>query len=187
MEIITERLCLRPWRDADAKSLYFYAKDPEVGPAAGWPPHDSEQTSLATIRSVLNGPECYAITEKENGTAIGAVELIMYPHSHLAENGRECELGYWLGKPFWGRGYIPEATECLLDFLFMQTDCPRVWCSHFLGNEKSKRVIEKCGFRPEFLQEREWPAIGKKLTEQFYSIRKVEYLAKHSAEKERFH
>lgn len=148
MEIITERLCLRPWRDADAKSLYFYAKDPEVGPAAGWPSHDSEQTSLATIRSVLNGPECYAITEKENGTAIGAVELILYPHSHLAENGRECELGYWLGKPFWGRGYMPEASRALLKRGFEELGMDRIWCAYYAGNDKSRRVQEKLGFVP---------------------------------------
>ena len=39
MKLTTERLILRPWREADAESLYQYAKNPEIGPIAGWPPH----------------------------------------------------------------------------------------------------------------------------------------------------
>ena len=68
----TKRLVLRKWTEADAESLYEYAKDPEVGPIAGWPPHKSVEESLDVIRNVFNGPECYAICEKENGKAIGA-------------------------------------------------------------------------------------------------------------------
>ena len=71
----TKRLVLRKWTEADAESLYEYAKDSEVGPIAGWPPHKSVEESLDVIRNVFNGPECYAICEKENGKAIGAIEL----------------------------------------------------------------------------------------------------------------
>ena len=63
----TKRLVLRKWTEADAESLYEYAKDSEVGPIAGWPPHKSVEESLDVIRNVFNGPECYAICEKENG------------------------------------------------------------------------------------------------------------------------
>ena len=59
----TERLILRKWTEADADSLYEYAKDPAVGPIAGWPPHQSKEESLDVIRNVLNGAECYAICE----------------------------------------------------------------------------------------------------------------------------
>ena len=73
----TERLLLRKWTEEDANSLFEYAKDPEVGPAAGWPPHRSREESLDVIRNVLNGRECYAICEKGNPKAIGAIELIL--------------------------------------------------------------------------------------------------------------
>ena len=59
----TERLLLRKWTEEDADSLFEYAKDPEVGPIAGWPPHRSREESLDVIRNVLNGRECYAICE----------------------------------------------------------------------------------------------------------------------------
>ena len=45
-EIVTERLILRPWQESDAESLYKYARDPEIGPIAGWPPHTSVEDSL---------------------------------------------------------------------------------------------------------------------------------------------
>ena len=107
----TERLILRRWNEADAESLFEYASDPDVGPVAGWPPHRSVEESLNVIKNVFGGAECYAICEKGNGKAIGAIELKLNGHTDMTERDDECELGYWLGKPFWGRGYMP--TELL--------------------------------------------------------------------------
>lgn len=61
MELRTERLILRPWEESDAESLYEYAKDPAVGPIAGWPPHISVENSLEIIRGVLSEKETYAV------------------------------------------------------------------------------------------------------------------------------
>ena len=54
----TDRLILRHWTESDAESLYEYAKDPNIGPIAGWPPHKSVDESLNIIRTVFNGSEC---------------------------------------------------------------------------------------------------------------------------------
>ena len=75
MILHTERLLLRPWCEADAERVYEYAKDPDIGPIAGWPPHKSVEESLDVIKNVLMGEESYAICEKENGKAIGAIAL----------------------------------------------------------------------------------------------------------------
>ena len=142
----TERLILRKWTDADAESLFEYAKDPDVGPIAGWPPHQSVEESLSIIRNVLNGAECYAICEKENGRAIGAIELMLNGHTDMTERDDECELGYWLGKPFWGRGYMPEAARELIRHGFEDLHMRAIWCGYYDGNQKSKRVQKKVGF-----------------------------------------
>lgn len=105
--IETKRLILRKWTPQDAESLFEYAKNPNVGPAAGWPPHKSAEESRFVIENVFNGAECYAICEKENNIAIGAVELKLNGHTDMTDREDECELGYWLGEPFWGRGYMP--------------------------------------------------------------------------------
>ena len=67
----TERLILRRWEESDAESLFQYAKDPDVGPIAGWPPHQSVEESLDVIRNVFNGQEAYAICLKTDNKAIG--------------------------------------------------------------------------------------------------------------------
>jgi len=147
MILKTERLILRPWKESDAESLYEYAKDPEVGPIAGWPPHKSVEESLAVIRTVFTGAECYAICEKGTDKAIGAVELKLNGHTDMTERDDECELGYWLGKPFWGRGYMPEAAGELLRRGFEDLGMTTIWCGYYDGNLKSKRVQEKLDFR----------------------------------------
>lgn len=75
MIIETERLILRKWTQNDAESIFEYAKDPEVGPIAGWPPHKNIEESRFVIDNVLSGAECFAICEKDNNVAIGAIEL----------------------------------------------------------------------------------------------------------------
>lgn len=142
----TERLILRKWRETDAESLFEYASDPDIGPIAGWPPHKSVEESLDVIRNVFNGAECYAVCEKGNGKAIGAIELKLNGHTDMTERDDECELGYWLGKPFWGRGYMPEAARELIRHGFEELGMNTIWCGYYEGNNKSKRVQEKLGF-----------------------------------------
>ena len=136
----TERLLLRPWQEDDAESLFRYASDPEIGPPAGWPPHKDISESLEVIRHVFCGPECYAICLKEDGVAIGAVELKLVGRTDMTDKPDECELGYWIGKPFWGNGYMPEAAGALLARAFEVLGMRRVWCGYYDGNRKSKRV-----------------------------------------------
>ena len=143
MILQTKRLILRPWSENDAEELYKYASDPEVGPPAGWPPHTSAQNSREIIRTVLSAPETYAVCLKENGKPIGSVGL---HRNDLAEKDDEYELGYWIGKPFWGQGLIPEASHELLRYAFEDLGMSRIWCGYYDGNEKSRRVQEKLGF-----------------------------------------
>ena len=149
----TERLILRRWEESDAKNLFLYAKDPDVGPIAGWPPHQSVEESLDVIRNVFNGPEAYAICLKTDNKAIGAIELKLNGHTDMTERDDECELGYWLGKPLWGQGIVPEATREMLRHAFEDIGMQKVWCGYYDGNLKSKRVQEKCGFRYQWTTE----------------------------------
>ena len=145
--LMTQRLILRRWNQKDAEDLYRYACDPDVGPIAGWPPHKSIDESRAVIRDVLNGREAYAICLKEDGRAIGAIELKLNGHTDLTDRDDECEIGYWLGKPFWGRGIVPEAVTEMLRRAFEDIGMQKVWVGYYEGNSKSKRVQEKCRFR----------------------------------------
>ena len=81
----TERLILRRWEDSDAEDLYKYAIDPDVGPIAGWPAHQSIDESRGVIKNVFNGKEAYAICLKEDGKAIGAIELKLSGHTDMTD------------------------------------------------------------------------------------------------------
>lgn len=146
MILETERLVLRPWEDSDAENLYEYAKDPEVGPIAGWPPHKSVDESRNIIKTVFSAPEAYAVCLKADGKAIGAIELKLNGHTDMTDRDDECELGYWLGKPFWGKGIMPEAAREMIRHGFEDLNMSAIWCGYYEGNVKSKRVQEKCGF-----------------------------------------
>ena len=92
----------------------------------------------------VSGLVC-AIVLKETGLPVGSIGL--HFHSDLAEKDDECELGYWLGKPYWGHGIMPEACTLLLKRAFEDLNVSKVWCGYYQGNEKSKRVQEKLGFK----------------------------------------
>ena len=150
MVLETERLLLRPWDETDAEECYRYAKDPRVGPIAGWPPHTSAEHSRQVIRDALRAPETYAIVLKETGLPIGSIGL---HRNDLAEGDDEMELGYWIGVPHWGRGYVPEAARALLRHAFEELKLARVWCGYYEGNARSRRVQEKLGFQYQWTSE----------------------------------
>lgn len=150
MILETKRLILRPWDESDAEELFKYASDPRVGPAAGWPVHNCVEDSRRVIREILAVPETYAIVLKETGLPVGSIGL---HHDDLASKEDEAELGYWIGVPYWGRGLVPEASREILRHAFEDLKLNRVWCAYYEGNEKSKRVQEKLGFRYQWTTE----------------------------------
>lgn len=176
MEFRTERLILRPWKESDAENLYKYAKNPEVGPIAGWPVHTSVADSLNIIKNVLSAPETYAVCLKEDNIAIGSVGLIPPMQSHTKAAEDEIEIGYWIGVPFWGKGYIPEAVRRLQKYAFEDLGCSAMWCGYYEGNEKSKRCQEKCGFVYHHTEENK-PCIlmGDVRTEHFTKLTKEQW------------
>lgn len=176
MIIETERLILRPWRESDAEALFRYASDPDVGPVAGWPPHTSVENSLEIIRTVFSAPEIYAVVLKETGEPIGCCGIMFSDGLHTADmNRREGEIGYWIGKPYWGQRLIPEAVDALLARCFDDLKLDAVWCGYYEGNTKSKRVCEKCGFTFHHTNADILSPLGDRRTEQFYIMTEEDY------------
>ena len=144
----TDRLILRGWKDEDAASLFKYACDNRIGPAAGWLPHKDVAYSRAVIRTIFSRDEVYAICLKGMGKEpVGSIGLTLKDSSERPLDEGEAELGYWIGVPFWGQGLVPEAAMEVLRHGFEDLGLKRVFCGYFDGNEKSKRVQEKCGFK----------------------------------------
>ncbi len=176
----TERLILRPWKKnkADAKELYRYARDSRVGPAAGWPVHKDAAESLEIIRNILSTPDIYAVVLKETGKPIGAAGITYGSTGRKYLKKDEAEIGYWIGVEHWGKGYAPEAVRALLQRGFEELGRNAVWCGYYEGNDKSRRVQEKCGFRYHHTAEAEMvQALGETRREHFTRITKAEWEA----------
>lgn len=169
----TSRLFLRPFRESDAEDLYAYARDPRVGPIAGWPVHSSPEESREIIRTVFSAPNVFALELRETGQVIGSAGLV---GRHPAGEFPGCpddEIGYALSPAYWGRGLVPEAVEALLQYGFTQLGLRRLWCGHYAGNWRSDRVIRKCGFRYQFARTEQVPAMGE-FRQTYYFMQTVE-------------
>lgn len=103
-ELVTERLVLRRWRSEDAADLFEAARDPHIGPAAGWPPHRSVGESAEVIRTIFSAPETYAVVLRETDRAAGCIGLLFPASSHFPIGPSDAEVGYWIGRPLWGAG-----------------------------------------------------------------------------------
>ena len=153
MVLETKRLLLRPWQECDAEDLYRHASDPQVGPAAGWPPHTSVENSREIIRNILSAEGTFAVVTKETGEAIGSVGVMKAGMGTAQVAEDEREIGYWIGRKYWGQGLIPEAVRELQRYCFEALGCKGLWCAYYEGNDKSRRVQEKCGFILHHIEE----------------------------------
>ncbi|MBQ8680632.1 MAG: GNAT family N-acetyltransferase [Synergistaceae bacterium] len=179
MILETDRLILRPWEESDAECLYKYASHPDVGPIAGWPVHTSVENSREIIKGVLSAPETYAVVLKAAGAPVGSIGLMLGKASNIGIHDTEAEIGYWIGVPYWGQGLIPEAVREIIRYGFEELHLKKMWCGYFDGNEKSKRVQEKCGFHYHHTSENVTCALeGVLRTEHITCLTKEEWLKK---------
>jgi len=149
MQIRTARLVLRPFRSADEEPLAHEADDRRVWAALRdrFPhPYDRE-AAREWIRSQAGRepPANLAITLRESGALLGGVGLERHPDVVRFT----AEVGYWIGTSHWGHGYATEAVAAFVDYVFASFDVERVEAWIFANNERSMRVLEKCGFRLE--------------------------------------
>jgi len=136
---------LRHWRESDAECLYHFAKNPNIGPIAGWPPHESVEFSLNVIKTIFCRPECYAIVKDD--VPIGCAELLIHPNGNHWWGEGSAELGYWVAEEFQGRGYATEACKILIERAFEELNVQRIFASYKNENTASKGILEKLGFK----------------------------------------
>ena len=142
----TERIVLRPWREEDAEVLFKWAKDPEVGPRAGWAPHQNVEESLDVIRKFFSGEGMWAVVLKETDEPIGCVGYLRAGAAHLDIDPDAGEVGYWIARPYWNQGICTEALQLVIDHCFGEKGFQQLWGTFFSSNPASGRVMEKCGF-----------------------------------------
>lgn len=150
--IETPRLVLRGFEASDAEAVARLAGDRAIAEMTLRLPHPYRVEDAREWIAVLAGASAreesitWAATLRESGELIGAVGLEL----NLAEYARHrAELGYWIGRPYWGRGYATEAGRAVLRHAFETMGLRRVYATHFAKNPASGRVLEKLGMRRE--------------------------------------
>lgn len=146
----TGRLILRPFRKGDGQAMYEnWASDPEVTRYLTWPTHTSAEVSENYVEfcvSQYEDPHTYqwGIVLKETGELIGNISSVGENEVTLC-----MEIGWVIGRKWWGQGIMPEAAAAVLDFLFNEVKANRIMAGHDSNNPKSGRVMQKIGMRYE--------------------------------------
>ena len=146
IRIETDRLILRPWRKSDLEDLYEYASVEGVGEMAGWNHHKNIEESKMILDSFVRHKKTFALELKENGNVIGSLGMEELDPDPVAGERYGREIGYVLSKDYWGRGLMTEAVQAVIRHCFTVLKFDYLTCGHFVRNQRSYRVIEKCGF-----------------------------------------
>jgi [ribosomal protein S5]-alanine N-acetyltransferase len=146
-EIRTARMLLRKPRVADAPLMFnAYAQDPAVTRYLTWRRHGDIAETRGVIDRFLAAWErreefCWLIFTSDSGEMIGSIG------ARTEDNG--FNLGFLLARSHWGRGYMPEAINAVVDWAFAQPWVSRVWAACDVENHSSARALEKAGFSRE--------------------------------------
>ena len=149
--IETKRLILRPFRQSDLCDFNEYASVPGVGEMAGWKHHETIEKTQKVLDMFIKEDKTFAIVFKKNNKVIGSIGVEKYElEDKLTEfNGYYGrKIGYVLSKDYWGKGIMPEAVGAVISYLFNDLNLDFLTCAYYDFNNQSKRVQEKCGFKP---------------------------------------
>ncbi|QDT63033.1 GNAT family N-acetyltransferase [Calycomorphotria hydatis] len=147
--ITTGRLLLRPPQPGDAPAIHRLASDRDVASTTARIPHPyepgmAEEWIQETATQVDQGKAAsFVITQAVDQSLVGTIGLTIN-----AEHER-AELGYWIGKPYWGKGYATEAARAVIGYGFQTLRLYRIHAHHMTTNPASGRVLEKCGMTHE--------------------------------------
>lgn len=150
-QIETERLILRPFLPSDLDDFYEYASVEGVGERAGWKHHESKANSKEILDNFIFQDHDFAIYSKKDNKVIGSLGVNEYGMEEKLtefEHYKGREIGYVLSKDYWGQGLMPEAVKGVIDYLFKTLNLDFLLCGYYDFNTQSKRVQEKCGFKP---------------------------------------
>ena len=142
----TKRLCLRAPRLEDAKTVAMLANDRRIAENTARIPHPYKMSDAEDFIAGANkaGGEAVFLITLRDKTIIGACGVVLQEETP--------ELGYWLGLPFWGKGYATEALHAVIDYAFTDLEHEALQAGARVTNPASRRVLEKCGFQ--------WTGVG---------------------------
>jgi RimJ/RimL family protein N-acetyltransferase len=169
----TTRLKLRPYGEADISELVSLIGAREVAATTLRIPHPYTEREARAFLAQIGGESDneirFAVTESKDGRFCGGIGL------RLASEHRNAELGYWIGLPYWGRGYGTEAARELLRYGFEELNLHRIFASHFKQNPASGRILKKIGMRYEGCQREHLCKWDQFVDSELYGILRQEW------------
>ena len=167
----TARLKLRPYSEADIAELLPLVGTREVAATTLRIPHPYTEEDAKAFLEIARSPNkiWLVITLRSDGRQIGGVGL------RVDEEHQHAELGYWLGVPFWGKGYATEAARELLRYGFEDLRLHRIFASHFGHNPASGRILQKLGLRHEGCQREHLRKWGQFIDSELYGLLRHEW------------
>jgi RimJ/RimL family protein N-acetyltransferase len=178
MKIEGKSINLRKVTRSDAQSIYEHAKDREISRYTFIPHPYKREDALHFIkfthRQMKKEKEYHlGIELKTTGQIIGMIGMMQISQKH-----RRAEVGYWLGRSHWGKGYAAEALHLMLRYGFKELKLVRIWARVMHPNLASARMLEKIGFTFEGRLRKSLMQNGRWLDELRYGILKEEFSRK---------
>ncbi|MES2317369.1 MAG: GNAT family N-acetyltransferase [Pseudomonadota bacterium] len=176
--LTTDRLVLRWLTADDAADQFALFSDPEVMRYWSCAPWTGIAQARAAIEEVLadyrNGTSLrFAITLRDSGAFIGNIRLYDF-----FDQNRRCGIGYAIGQPHWGKGYLGEAMTAVLDHAFASLDLNRIEADIDPRNEASARLLERMRFVKEGYMRERWIVNGEICDTAFYGLLKSDWQAR---------
>lgn len=171
--LTTARLVLRPFTLDDAPAVQRLAADREVALNTLLIPHPyPEGAAVDWIdgHDDTSDNHIFAIAPRDGGEAMGAIGL------HVDRKHERAEIGYWLGVPFWGCGYVTEAAAAVVEYAFDKLAMNRVFAFHFARNAASGRVLQKIGMRREGTLRQHLVKWGEHVDVDYYGVVREEWV-----------
>ena len=174
--IVTQRLVLRRMKKTDYHDMFAYAKDPAVTEHLTWEPHPDANYTLRYLAYIIPKYRSgefhdWAVIWKETKTMIGTCGFTSFNYSH-----NSGEIGYVLNRDYWGYGIAAEAVRAVLRVGFMDLNLHRMEAKYMIGNDRSRRVMEKCGMTFEGFRREAMYIKGKYTTIGVCSILYDDYI-----------
>lgn len=171
--IENKRISLRKFKVTDAKDFFHICSDSQITEFLTWEPHRNINETIKTLNErFINNPMFFAIELKSEDRCIGCIDL------RLDKENKKASFGYMVNREYWNNGFMTESLESILDLIFNKLKLNRVESTHYVGNEGSGRVMEKCGMKYEGTSPQELIIKGKFVDVVHYGLLYNDYVIK---------
>lgn len=179
LELSTPRLRLVPLTMRDLEAVWPSVSDPAISERMSWEPHQTKDETRAFIERIekdrADGKGVTWSMRCEDGFC-GIFSIIAILRSHRALRYDRGELAYWCARAFEGKGFMQEAGRRVIEFAFNKADLNRLVVAHHVDNDRSRKLIERLGFKPIGIEHEAFMKHGRWIDTKIYELLKRDFI-----------